>query len=101
MKRRAQRAGMNPRETCDSVSVLLNINGKQSSRKNLRMQFFGLCDRRFGKEKQKSESAVCEGILIPYTESEGNLFHSQKNGIAKWQTATISPHSPRRFARQT
>lgn len=42
---------------------------------------FRLVDRRFGKEKQKSESAVCGGILIPYTESEGNLFHSQKNGI--------------------
>lgn len=68
-------------DTSGSVSVLLHINGKQSSRKRCDSNFSACVIGGSEKKKHKSESAVCEGILIPYTESEGNLFHSQKNGI--------------------
>lgn len=67
--------------TCCSVSVLLHINGKQSSRKRCESNFSACVIGGSEKKKQNSESAVCEGILIPYTVSEGNLFHSQKMGL--------------------
>lgn len=54
MKRRAQRVGMNPRETCDSVSVLLQKNGKQSSRNEL-LAIIRLANRANLKKKKQNQ----------------------------------------------